>query len=146
MKHPSTVLNTLAAGLLLAAAALPAQAHRRAGPSDAGAALSTLSALPLVLSVAVPVAALASGAAFTVVAITAVGETTVWLLRRASDGLQFSVTLAAASLGGAALTVGTTVTAVACSSGWILSSAGRAVGFLPNPAGRDLLFNERVTQ
>ncbi|MBL8334768.1 MAG: hypothetical protein JNM08_16775, partial [Rubrivivax sp.] len=70
---------TLVAAATLAA---PAWAHRQAHASE----LSALSMLPVAVSVAAPVALLASGAAFTVVAVEAASEGTVWVLERASDG------------------------------------------------------------
>jgi cytochrome c oxidase assembly factor CtaG len=129
-----------AAALALACAG-PASAHRGAA-SEA----SFLSTLPIAVSVAVPVAVLASGAALTVVAVEAVSEGAVWVLERVSDGARFSVTLSAAAAGGVSVFAGTAVVAVACSTGWVLSTAGRAIAFIPNEIGKALLYNERVTR
>jgi hypothetical protein len=118
----------------------PAHAHRP--PST----VSELSLLPVAISVAAPVALLASGAAFTVLAVEGVSTGTVWVLERASDGAQFSVELSGAALSGVAVVAGASVMMVACSTGHILASGGRAVGFIPNDRGRVMFHNERVTR
>lgn len=130
---------TLVAAATLAA---PAWAHRQAHASE----LSALSMLPVAVSVAAPVALLASGAAFTVVAVEAASEGTVWVLERASDGARASVTLSAAAAGGLSVAAGTAVVCTAMSTGWVLSAAGKAIAFIPNEIGRALLHNERITR
>jgi hypothetical protein len=127
----SSVLLTLGSG---------AQAHRQ--PST----VSELSLLPVAISVAAPVALLASGAAFTVLAMEGVSTGTVWVLERVSDGAQFSVELSGAAVDGVAVVAGASVMMVACSTGHILASGGRAVGFIPNDRGRSLFHNERLTR
>ncbi len=131
----------LLATLLSLALAGTARAHRD-GPSEA----SMLSGLSIAVSVVAPAGLVMSGAAFTVVAVTAVAEGTLWVLERASDGARFSVTLSATSVSAASLAVGTAVTVVACSTGWVLSAAGKALAFIPNELGKALLYNERVTR
>jgi hypothetical protein len=123
---------------------LAAQAHTTAhhGSSD----ISALSALPVVVSVAVPVALLAAGSMLTVAAVTTVAEGTVWVLERASDGAQASITVSGQLAGGVSVLAGTAVVATACSAGWVLSAAGRAVAFVPNELGKALLHNERVSR
>lgn len=129
----------LAAGLALALALGPtgaAQAHNTASE------LSALSMLPVAVSVVAPVGLLSAGAVFTVVAVEAASGATVWVLERASDGAQASVTLA----GGASAVVGTAVVATAFSAGVVLSAAGKAIAFIPNQIGQALMYNERVTR
>lgn len=126
----------------VATLAAPAWAHRQAHASE----LSALSMLPVAVSVAAPVALLASGAAFTVVAVEAASEGTVWVLERASDGARASVTLSAAAAGGLSVAAGTAVVCTAMSTGWVLSAAGKAIAFIPNEIGRALLHNERITR
>jgi len=130
----------LVAALSAALEVQPAHAHN--GASEA----SALSMLPVAVSVAAPVALLASGAALTVVAVGAASEGTVWVLERASDGARASVTLSGQLVGGASLAVGTVVAVTAISTGWVLSAAGKAIAFIPNEVGRALLYNERVTR
>lgn len=132
------LLATLVSFSLAAAGA--AQAYRDASEASA------LSGLSIAVSVMAPAGLMVSGAAFTVVAVTAVAEGTLWVLERASDGERFSVTLSAQSVGAASLAVGTAVTVVACSTGWVLSAAGKAIAFVPNELGKALLYNERVTR
>lgn len=131
----------LATTLALALALLgPAQAHR-----DAASEASALSALPVAVSVVAPVGLLVSGAAFTVVAVQAVSEGTVWVLERTSDGVRASVVLSGAVAGGVSLAAGTALTVVASTAGWVLSAAGQAIAFIPNEIGKALLYNERVS-
>ena len=118
----------------------PARAH--GGASE----LSAMSALPVAVSVAVPVGLLSAGAVLTVVAVDAVSDGTVWVLQRASDGVRASVTLRAAAAGGASVVSGTVVVATAFSAGWVLSAAGKAIAFIPNELGKALLYNERITR
>ena len=117
----------------------PAHAH---GPSEA----SALSALPVALSVAAPVMLLSAGAMLTVVAVEASAEGTVWVLERASDGAQASVTLSAQAVGGLSVAAGTAVVVTAFSAGWVLSAAGEAIAYIPNEIGKALLYSERVTR
>jgi len=134
----------MAVAAVATTAASPARAH--GGPSEA----SALSALPLALSVAAPALLLSAGAVFTVVAVEASAKGTVWVLERASDGAQVSITVAGAALsaavGGASLLVGAVVTVTAVSAGWLLSAAGQVIAFVPNELGRALLHHERITR
>ncbi len=128
------------AALSLALAVLPAAAQR-GGASE----LSALSMLPLAVSVAAPVAVLASGTVLTVVAMQAVSDGTVWVLERASDGARVSLNVSGTLAGGASLAVGSGVMCLALSSGWLLTSAGKAMAYLPNELGRALLHEQRIT-
>lgn len=131
------------AGLLAAAACgfglltgLPARAQ-----GDASAA-SALSALPVVVSVAAPVAVLGSGVALTVVAVETSAKGTVWVLERASDGARASLHFG----GQVSAALGTAVVVTAVSTGWVLSAAGAAIAFVPNEIGRALMHDERITR
>ncbi len=134
----TALIAVLSAALLV----LHGSAHAHRQPSTA----SELSLVPVVISVAAPVALLASGAAFTVLAVEGISSGAVWVLERSSDGAQFSVEVSGAALTGAAVAAGATVMLVACSTGHILASGGRAVGFMPNERGRAMFHNERVTR
>ena len=120
----------------------PSFAHRH-GDSEASLALS---ALPVAVSVVAPAAVLSVGAAFTVVAVEASVDGTVWVLERAADGVRASVRFAGKAAGGLSLAVGTAVTVTAIGAGWVLSAAGAAIAFIPNEVGKALLYNERVTR
>jgi hypothetical protein len=138
------ILNLALAAAAAAVLAAPtgAQAHGRNGPSQA----SALSMLPLAVSAAAPAVMISAGASFVVLTVSAVGEGTVWVLERASDGARFSVTVAASAVGAVSVATGAVVTTVACSAGWVLSSAGQVIAFIPNELGKALLHNERVTR
>jgi hypothetical protein len=112
-----------------------------AQPGDLSDA-SALSMLPVAVSVAAPVALLATGAALTVVSVAATAQGTVWVLERASDGARASLTFA----GNASAAAGTAVVVTAFSAGWVLSAAGQALAYIPNEIGAALLYNERVTR
>ena len=131
------VLTSLAVSLAWGGAA---QAHNDASEASA------LSLLPVAISVAAPVVLLSAGAVFTVVAVQAVSEGTVWVLERASDGARASITISGQVLGGVSVIAGTAVVATAFSAGCVLSVAGQAIAFIPNEVGKALLYNERVTR
>ncbi len=140
MKKLILVVAVAVAAAVSLALASTAQAHN--GLSEA----SALSMLPIAVSVAAPVALLSAGAAFTVVAVSAVAEGTVWVLERASDGARMSLTLSGQVVGGVSVLVGAAVVTTAFSAGWVLSAAGKAIAFIPNEVGKALLYNERVTR
>ena len=100
----------------------------------------------MAVSVAAPVAILASGAALTVVAVESLSGATVWVLERASDGARASLTLSGGLAAGVSVAAGTAVAVSAVGTGWILSAAGQAIAYVPNQIGRALLHNERITR
>ena len=112
----------------------------------AASELSAVSMLPVAVSVAAPVALLSAGAALTVLTVQAASGATVWVLERASDSAQASLTLSGQLAGGVSVAAGTAVLVVACSAGWVLSAAGKAIAFIPNEMGKALLYNERITR
>ena len=112
--------------------------NARAQASEA----SALSALPIGVLSAAPVAVLASGATLTVSAVEVSAAGTTWVLERAADGARASVKLA----GNASVAVGTSVAVTAMAAGYVLSVAGQAVAFIPNEIGASMLYNERVTR
>ena len=135
----------LAATLALGSFALPAHAHR--DPSADLSAASGLSlSVPVAISVTAPAALLASGATFTVVAIEALAEGTVWVLERASDGVRVSVRFGSEVAGASAVAVGMVIVTTTVAAGCVLSAAGEAIAFIPNELGRSLLHDERITR
>jgi hypothetical protein len=137
-------LNQILARVLLAVAIGSASVPTRA--QAAASEASALSALPIAISVAAPVALLSGGVMLTVVAVEASAAGTVWVFQRASDGARLSVTLAASAAGGLSLAAGTAVAVSVIGTGWVLSAAGKAIAFIPNEVGAALLYNERVTR
>ena len=109
-----------------------------AQPSEA----SALSALPIGVLSAGPVAIVAVGANLTVRAVEASADGATWVLERTADGARASVKLA----GNASVAVGSSVVVTAVAAGHVLSVAGQAVAFIPNKIGAALLHNERVTR
>ena len=112
--------------------------NARAQASEA----SALSALPIGVLSAAPVAILGSGVNLTVSVVEASAAGTTWVLERAGDGARASVKLS----GNASVAVGTSVIVTAMTAGYVLSAAGQAVAFIPNELGASLLYNERVTR
>ena len=144
LSFKSTLLALAASASLLAGPLPEARAHNYGHSTLSDA--SALSMLPIAVSVAAPSVLLIGGAAFTVVAVEAASNGTVWVLERASDGVQTSVTVSGAVAGGASLAVGAAVVVTAVSAGWILSAAGQVIAFVPNEIGRALMHHERVTR
>lgn len=140
-QHKLFSLPALALSISLALATAPA-ARAQSALSDA----STLSMLPVAVSVTAPVVILSAGAALTVVAVEASATGTVWVLERASDGARATVRWAGQAMGAASVVVGTGVLVTAVSAGWVLSAAGQALAFIPNELGASLLYNERITR
>ena len=112
--------------------------NARAQASEA----SALSALPIGVLSAAPVAVFASGVNLTVSAVEASAAGTTWVLERTADGARASVKLA----GNASVAVGSSVAVTAMAAGYVLSVAGQAVAFIPNEVGASMLYNERVTR
>jgi hypothetical protein len=103
---------------------------------------SALSVLPVALVVAAPALLLSGGAQLSVAGVQAVGEGTVWVLERASDGARMSLKLS----GKASAAAGQSVLVTAVAAGWILSVAGAAVAFVPNEIGRRLMHDEQLSR
>lgn len=134
------LIHALAAAAL--ATTLPLAHAHGANASDA----STLSLLPIGLSVAAPALLLSGGVVLTVTAVEASAQGAVWVLERAADGARMTLTLSAKAAGGVSVAVGTAVVVSAVSAGWVLSAAGQAIAFIPNEIGTALLHNERVSR
>ena len=145
--RPIRLFRTAPPALLLAAALAAAPLHAAAhGASSDASTLSALSALPIAVSVAAPVAIVSGGALLTLVAVEAASDGAVWVLERASDGARAGVRLSAQAAGGLSVAAGTVIVVTAISTGCVLSAAGRAIAFVPNAVGNALLYNERVTR
>jgi hypothetical protein len=141
-----SLLGATMLALALSATALsPARAHNN--PSGDLSAASGLSlSVPVAISVAAPSALIVSGAAFTVVAVEALAEGTVWVLERASDGARFSVRFGRDVATGSVVVVGAVIVTTVVAAGCVLSAAGEAVAFIPNEVGRALIHDERITR
>lgn len=122
--------------------ARPAAAHN--GVANASAASSLSVALPIAVLVAAPLTFLSAGALLTVAAVEVSAEGTVWLVRRASDGVTASMRLGGELVAGVSIGVGTALVVTASAAGWIISAAGEAICLVPNAIGESLLYNERI--
>ena len=119
----------------------PAAAH---GGAEASAASSLSLAFPVaVLSVA-PAVILGAGVVLTVIAVEAAASGTVWLVRRASDGVSASLHISGHIAASAAIGVGTALSVTLVAAGWLLSAAGEVICLIPNALGESLLHNERL--
>jgi hypothetical protein len=105
---------------------------------------SALSLLPVAVTVSGAASLMISGAVLTVVAVRAVSEGTVWVLRNASNGAEISLRVSQRMVEGVAVGVGTVLVGTAISAGWVLSVASEAVAFVPNQIGASLLHNEEI--
>lgn len=95
---------------------------------------------------AVPVALSVAGATLVVKAVEVTASGTLYLLERASDGVQVSVRVASRAASSAAIGVGALVVVSVTATGVVLSTVGEVLAFIPNELGRALLYNERVTR
>lgn len=130
--------------LVASAAMLPTFARAHGDVAAASTASSLSLAFPVaVLSVA-PVAILGAGVVLTVVAVDAAANGTVWLLRRASDGVTASLRFSGNLASSAAIAAGTVLSVTVVAAGWLLSAAGEVICLIPNALGESLLYNERL--
>ncbi len=103
----------------------------------AGSAVSSVVALPLVLSTA--------GTVLVVKVAEVSARGTVYVLERASDGARTSIEIIGKGVVGASIVVGTVLMVSVIGAGVVLSAAGQAIAFIPNALGQALLHNERLT-
>lgn len=88
---------------------------------------------------------LVSGAVFTVKAVALSARGTVYVLERASDGVEISVEVLGRGLSATAQLAGSVVAVSVIGAGVVLSAAGEVLAFIPNALGQALLHNERLT-
>jgi hypothetical protein len=131
--------------VLILSAALVFSTLAQAHPEHAASEASALSALPVAVSVTAPSMVLSAGVVLTVVSVQVVGENTIWVLERASDGARVMIRWGSQAVGVASMAVGAAVTVTALSAGYVLSAAGQAIAFVPNALGASLLYNERLS-
>ena len=130
----------LAIGILGLAAACSASAQ---GLSTRGSlALSNASAASLAgsgLIVTGSIEIIGASAELTVQAVQAAGESTVIVLRSASEAATVSVLTSAQLVGNASVAVGTIVQVMRESIGYALYVGGSLIAFVPNEVGRALI-------
>lgn len=128
------------AALLLASAT--ANAHNAAPAASAASSLSL--SLPVAALVAAPALFLSAGAVLAVSAVEASATGTVWVLRRASDGVTASLEFSVEAVGASMVGVGTMISVTAMASGWLLSAAGEVLCIVPNALGETLFYSQRI--
>lgn len=134
---------------LLALAAIPAalaagRSAAHTGAPEASAASSLSLSLPVAVLIAAPVAFLVAGAVLTVTAVEASVHGTVWVVRRASDGVTASLRVSGELAASVAVGIGTAISVTVVAAGWLLSVAGEVLCIVPNALGESLLYNERI--
>jgi hypothetical protein len=87
-----------------------------------------------------------AGAAFVVAGITATTDASILVLRDVGTGSMTTVRAASDLVQGGSLAVGQSMQAVAEATGTSLIAGGRVIAFLPNEAGRALVYAARSTQ
>lgn len=127
-----------------AALALPAMATAHSGAPEASAASSLSLSLPVAVLLSAPVAFFVAGTVLTVTAIEASAAGTVWVVRRASDGVTASLRISGQLATASAVAVGSVLMVTAVAAGWLLSLAGEVICLVPSAIGESLLHNERV--
>lgn len=118
----------------------------RAGPGDPSGEPSAASALPIVVSVAVPVMLVAGAGTLVVKGVEASADGVGWVVENSVDGARSSLRFTGKAVGASAVAVGTVISVTAISTGWVLSTAGQAIAFIPNEIGKALLYNEKVSR
>ena len=141
MKHWLAIPLAMA----MAGAMVPNLARAQAGGSTRGSAVSEVSMLPVLASVAMPMVLLSAGTHYSLAAVNTSAEGTVWLIERASDGARAGLQVSGKLAEAGSFALGTAVAVTAISTGWVLSAAGQAIAFVPNELGRSLMYQERVT-
>ena len=81
-----------------------------------------------------------------VIGLEKIGESTVILLKGASEAATASVKVSAEIAAAASFTVGSAVQVVTASTGYTLMTAGRVLAFIPNEVGRSLLYHQRIEE
>lgn len=115
--------------------------------SEAGGALSEASQLS-----GVGTASVVAGSMLAVVgSVSLVVESIEWTadgarcaFRGSAEVGRVILILPAKAVGGVSLVVGQTVQITTAASGWLVTKAGEVIAFIPNAAGRALLFSEPV--
>jgi hypothetical protein len=110
------------------------------GMSNASMAISNASGVMVQGSVAV----LAGVGQLVVAAVETAGESTVMVLRGIGSGVEISLKVASSVAAGASIAVGTVVVVTTEAVGYSLVAAGRLIAFIPNEAGRALLYQAKL--
>lgn len=127
--------------LMIACAALttiapaPALAQRGSTLSNASELVAGGSALVLLGSMS----AVAGSANVVVASVETVGESTVIVLKGASEAANATIRLSGKAAQGVSVVAGTAVSVTAMASGYALVAAGEVIAFIPNEIGKSLI-------
>ena len=144
-RSPHLLVAPLLAAVLIGAAGT-VRAERVAGHGDPSGELSAASALPIIISVAVPAVLVVGAGTLVVKGVEASADGVGWIVENSVDGAKSSLRFAGRAAGASAVAVGTVISVTAISTGWVLSTAGQAIAFIPNEIGKALLYNEKVSR
>jgi hypothetical protein len=108
--------------------------------------VSDASAVPIAISVALPVVLVGGVATIAITSVEASADGVTWVVENSVDGVKGSVRFTGQAVGVASVAIGTVITVTAVDAGLVLSAAGRVIAFVPNAIGRTLTYNQRVSQ
>jgi hypothetical protein len=100
---------------------------------------SEMSALGAIVVVGGTMSLLAGSGTAIVESVEKVGESTVVVLKGATDASRVTLKMSGKVVTGASLAAGTAVSVVTMASGYALVVAGKVIAFIPNEAGKALL-------
>lgn len=90
------------------------------------------------------VSVLAASGELVIDSIKDVGGASVVVIKSVSGAAQVSLRVSAQSVAGASLVAGAGVSLVVISTGYLLVAAGKAIAFIPNEIGKQLIHQSRV--
>ena len=129
--------------LVLACTLCNANAREYHGGNNSNA--SEMSALGSIVVVGGTMSLLAGSGAAVVESVEKVGESTVVVIKGATDASRVTLKMSGKAVVGASMVAGTAVSVVAMASGYALVVAGAVIAFIPNEAGKALLHHSRAS-
>ena len=105
---------------------------------------SELSAFGSIVVVAGTMSLLADSATAVVESVEKVGESTVVVLKGATEASRVTLKMSGKAVTSASMAAGTAVSVVTMASGYALVVAGAVIAFIPNEAGKALLHHSRA--
>ncbi len=118
-------------------------AHAREYHGANNSNTSEMSAIGSVVVVAGTMSLLAGSGAAVVESVEKVGESTVVVIKGATDASRVTLKMSGKAVVGASMAAGTAVSVVTMASGYALVVAGAVIAFIPNEAGKALLHHSR---
>ena len=106
---------------------------------------SEMSAFGSIVVVAGTMSLLAGSGNAVVESVEKVGESTVVVIKGATDASRVTLRMSGKAVTGASMAAGTAVSVVTMASGYALVVAGAVIAFIPNEVGKALLHHSRVS-